>query len=444
MLDKFFRTIEKIVPAKYQWVLNHDGFKRYFANTGWMFFGQMFSLLVSFFVGAYVARYLGPSNFGAMSYAISFVGLFGFLVGFGVDGILNRELVRLPEERDEILGTSFWMKFSGAILAIFIINIGSLISSNDFLVKILIFLFSLSLIFQSFGVVSNLFHSMVLAERVVKIQTIVVIFSLILKLIFIYLGLGVIWITAVYLFDSIGLAIGLIIIYKKKEKLFFRPKINKKIAISLFKDSFPIMLSVIAIAIYSKIDQVIIKNMLDEASVGVYAVAVKISEIWYFVPGLITTSILPAVINAKKVDSLSYKKRLRTLYSFLLFSGLLISLGIFLLSDPIINLIFGDDYLLSIKISKIYSWSGVFVFLMTGFWTYLLSENRTKIYLIANIIGACSNIFLNIILIPRYGVIGSAYATVISYVLLPFSLILFRSSRGQILLIFGLLSKKKI
>jgi len=98
MLDKIFKFIERFFPAKYRWILNHDGFKRYFANTGWMFFGQILSLAFSFFIGAWVARYLGPENYGAFSYAIAFAGIFGFVSSLGVDGILSRDLVAYPEK----------------------------------------------------------------------------------------------------------------------------------------------------------------------------------------------------------------------------------------------------------------------------------------------------------------------------------------------------------
>ena len=436
MLDKFFKTISRVVPEKWQWVLTHEGFKRYFANTGWMFFGQMFSMLVSFFIGAWVARYLGPGNFGLMSYSISFVSLFGFLVGFGVDSILSRELIKAPEKKDELLGTSFWMKLIGGLTAIIIINVISLFVNQDFLSRLLVFVFSFTFIFQSFNVISNFFQSQIISKKIVQVQIVVSLFSVLIKILFIYLNLGVVWITSVYLVDGIILAIGFVIIYYKKEKKLFKISIDKNILKTLLKDSLPLMFSVIALTVYGKIDQVIIGKMLNETAVGVYAVAVKISEVWYFIPGLICTSLFPAIINAKKTDIISYKKRMKALYSFLIYSGLFVSIIIFFFSGPVIRIVFGQDYIASIKISQIYAWSGVSMFLMTGFWTYLLSENYTKIYLFATIFGAVSNILLNIILIPVFGVMGSAYATLISYSLPPFSLIFFRKTREQIFLAF--------
>lgn len=143
MLDKLFKTIEKITPVKYRWILSHNGFKRYFANTGWMFFGQMFSLLFSFFIGAWVARYLGPENYGFFSYAIAFAGLFGFISSLGVDGILSRELISHPEKRDELMGTTFILKIIGGTFAFFITILAVFSFEGSNLVRFLTIIYSL-------------------------------------------------------------------------------------------------------------------------------------------------------------------------------------------------------------------------------------------------------------------------------------------------------------
>ena len=436
MLDKFFSAIERFVPVKWRWVLGHGGFRRYFANTGWMFFGQMFGLLLAFFVGAYVARYLGPEDFGLMSYSISFVGLFGFLAGFGIDSILNRELIKFPEKKKELLSTSFWIKLLGGLLAILIINVVSFFVNNDYLSKLLIFIFSLTFVFQSFNIFSLFFQSKVLSRKVVQVQILCNVLSALMKILFIYFNLGLIFIISLYIFDNIILAIGLICIYYKDEKNINLSIFDKKILKSLLRDSLPLMFSIVAITVYSKIDQIIINKMLNETSVGIYSVAVKISECWYFVPGLICSSLLPAIINSKKTDSSLYKKRINFLYFLLLVFGSLMAFMVFVLSKPIILLMFGLEYIESIKVSQIYAWSIIPTFVMSGFWSYLLSENYTKVYLVITIIGAISNIVLNILLIPHFGIIGSAYATLVSYALTPLSLFMFRNNYKNFLLIF--------
>jgi FkbM family methyltransferase len=420
----------------------HPGFRRYFKNTGWMFFGQIFSLVAAFFVGAYVARYLGPKNFGLMSYAISFVSLFGFLAGFGADGILNREFVRQPEKKEELISAGFWLKLLGGLLAIAVVNIIGLITNADQLTRLLIFIFSLTFIGQSFTVITTYFQARVLSKKVVLVQLIVTLLSALIKLIFIYFHLSVIWLTAVYLLDSLNLAAGLIIIYRQGQKKFFRLNIDWSIFKSILRDSLPLMLTVVTITLYSKIDQIFLKQMIDDATVGIYSAAVKLSEVWYFIPGIICASLFPAIVNAKK-DPLIYEKRLKKLFLLIFFLALVISLLVFFLARPLVDLLFGSSYGAAALILKIYIWSIIPTFLMTILHYYLLAENYTKIYFIITLTGAVANIGLNLKLIPLYGGAGSAGATVISYTLVPLLLFLFPQTRRPLISLLNLPSPLK-
>ena len=78
-------------------------FKKYFANTGWMFGEKIVRLVLTFFVGIYIVRYLGPEQFGLLGYALGFVGLFSTISTLGLDGIVTRELVKTPDKKDVLL-----------------------------------------------------------------------------------------------------------------------------------------------------------------------------------------------------------------------------------------------------------------------------------------------------------------------------------------------------
>jgi len=397
-----------------------------------MFLGQFLSLAVSFFVGAYVARYLGPANFGVMNYAISFATILSFLAGFGFENILKRELIEHPENKDDLIGTSFWLKFIISLASLAAINIASFFINHDFLSRILIFVFSFSLIFSSFNVISIYFQTEVQAKKNVKIQIIGVLISTISKLFFIYLGLGVIWITAIYIIDSLVLAIGLVLSYHYSLKKFFNWNFNVSLAKSLFFDSLPLALTYIFIIIYLKADQIILKNIADTHTVGLYAAAVKISEILYFIPSLICASLFPAIMHAKKTDQLAYRSRLNNLYYLMAVLSILIILPLFVGSQFIITTIFGVDYLPAINIFKIYLWSSLPMFLITAISQFLIAENRTKDYLIISFIGALTNITLNIILIPKYGAAGAAWTSVISYSFMPLSFIILEKFKKNV------------
>ena len=176
MTDRLFNLIKNITPRKWHWILDHDGHKRYFANMSWMFGGQMFSLLVSFFIGAWVARYLGPENYGVLNYSIAFVGIFGFISTLGVDGILNRELIKNPEKREVLLGTVFRLKLIGGILALALSVVSVMIFQSDPLIRILVILFSFSFILQSINVISNYFNANVKSKNNVRASILLIVF----------------------------------------------------------------------------------------------------------------------------------------------------------------------------------------------------------------------------------------------------------------------------
>lgn len=425
MTNKLFKLIEKITPIRWHWILQHEGHKRYFANMSWMFGGQMFSLLISFFISAWIARYLGPENYGILNYSIAFVGLFGFIASLGVDGILNRELIQTPEKRDELLGTSFYLKLIGGVIAFSLAVLGVIFFQTSPLIKLLVILFSFSFILQSINVISTYFNAEVKSKNNVKILIYTTIISSILKIIVILSGKGVIWLIFIYLLDSLLQGIGFIFSYKNfglKIKNWYFSKILAK---SLLRNSWLLMLSSAATLIYLKIDQVMIGSMLGNYEVGIYAAAVRLVEVWYFVPGIIAITLFPAIINAKNTDIKIYRSRLKNFYIFMTIIPILMAIPITLLAKPIILVLFGSEYLESVIILQIYIWSSVGIFLNHATGQYLISENLLKIIFLVSLLGMVINIILNLIFIPMFGIIGSAWATFISYLIIPIGVIIY-------------------
>ncbi len=381
-------------------------------------------MAVTFFVGVYVARYLGPANFGLLSYAGSFVGLFSAIAALGLDNIVVRELVKDEKRRDELLGTTFVLKVIGSIFVLTIIAIAVRFTNNDSFTNLLIFIIAIGTIFQSFNVINFYFQAKVLSKYTVYAQVFTTILCAAIKLLLIYFNMGLIYFTIVTLLQSIILASGLIVMYTKQKSSLLKWSINYGLAKNLLKDSWPLILSGIAISIYMKIDQVMIKNMLNTEAVGNYAVAVRISEVWYFIPMAITKSVFPAIINAKKISEKLYYERLQKLYDLMVWLAIGIALPIMLLSNNIIKLLFGIQYQEAAGVLRIYVWAGVFVFLGVASSQYLIAENYTKISFLNSLTGAIVNVILNITLIPKFGIKGAAIATVISYFVSVFLIIL--------------------
>lgn len=427
--------INNILKDKVKKIELPAGFKKYFVNTSWLFFERIVGMAVTFFVGVYVARYLGPSNFGLLSYAASFVGLFATISTLGLDNIVVRELVKDEKKRDELLGTTFVLKIIGSILVLIIIVIAVRFTNNDNFTNLLIFIIVIGTIFQSFNVINFYFQSKVLSKYTVYAQIFSSIICAAIKLVLIYFNMSLIYFVIVSLLQSIILASGFIIIYIKQKSSLFNWRINLGLAKRLLKDSWPLMLSGITISIYMKIDQVMIKNMLDAKAVGNYAVAVRLSEVWYFIPMAITSSVFPAIINAKKISEKLYYERLQKLYDLMVWLAIGVALPMTFLANDIITLLFGVQYQYAVNVLRIYIWASVFVFLGVATGKYLIAENYTKISFLRTFMGAIINITLNIMLIPKFGINGAAIATVLSQFAVAFSIVLIPKTRYNFLLI---------
>jgi O-antigen/teichoic acid export membrane protein len=392
-----------------------DGFKRYFANTSWLMGHRILSMVVALFVGIYVARYLGPERFGLLSYAGSFVGLFTVLATLGLDGIMVRELVKTPERRDELLGTAFWLKAGGAILMWIGIAAAIPFTHNDTQTNILIIIIAFAVIFQAFNIIDFNYQAEVKSKYVVYIQVIQLVVSSITKLIFIWISAPLVWFACVFLLDAVVLAIGLTAIYLQTTGKVWYWKWRWQTAKELLRDSWPLILSGMAISIYMKIDQVMIKEMLDAEQVGLYAAAVRLSEAWYFVPMAITSSVFPAIINAKKQSEELYYQRLQKLYNLMVWLAIAIALPTTFLAPWVIKVLYGDAFLPASRVLSIHIWAGVFVFLGVASGKWLLTENLQVFSTINTSIGAIVNIILNYILIKIMGINGAAISTLISY-----------------------------
>ncbi len=344
---------------------NHEGFMKYFKNTSWLFGEKILRMIVGLFVGVWVARYLGPEQFGLFSYTQSFVGLFAVIATLGLDSIVIRELVHDKRHKDTLLGTAFWLKLFGAILVLITLTIAVNFTSNDTYTNSLVFIIASATFFQCFNVIDFYYQAKVLGKYIVYANVISLLVSSIVKIVLIFNEAPLIAFAWAIAFDSIVLAMGYLYFYLKNHSLFTIKHLtfNKKIAQNLLKDSWPLILSGMVIAIYMRIDQVMIKEILGSEAVGQYAAAVRISEAWYFIPMVIASSVFPAIINAKKISEELYYARLQKLYNLMVWISIAVALPMTFLSDWVINLLYGGQYNQAGNVLMIHIWTGIFVFL---------------------------------------------------------------------------------
>ena len=211
--------------------IGSESFKKYFTNTSWLFFEKIIRLVVTFIVGILIIRYLAPNEFGLLSYAMSFVGIFAAVSSLGIDSILTRELVKSPDQRDLLLGTAFTFKLLGAAISIILLLTVLPFMANNALTNIMILIIASATFFQSFNVIDFYFQSRVTAKYSVYAQSSAFLLGSIIKILLIVFNAPLIYFAIVILIEAILLASGFIIVYKKRGLSLFEWKSNKIIGL---------------------------------------------------------------------------------------------------------------------------------------------------------------------------------------------------------------------
>ncbi|MCK5537928.1 MAG: flippase, partial [Bacteroidales bacterium] len=234
------------------------------------------------------------------------------------------------------------------------------------------------------------------------------------------------------------LACGFIYFFLKNSTFTIKNlKFSKSTAVDLLRDSWPLILSGIVISIYMKIDQVMIKEMLDSEAVGQYAAAVRLSEAWYFIPMVIASSLFPAIINIKNKSEELYTKRLKRLYTLMVWMGIIITLPLWFFSDSIIVTLFGVDYQEAVDVFNITIFIVILIFISSVHGKWLLVEGLQKYSLFYSLTGMITNVIANLYLIPKIGIIGAAYGTVLAQTVPYIWLLRDHQTRNHLLMIIN-------
>jgi len=376
----------------------------YLSGAFWLFADKGLKVLAELLVGFYLARYLGSEQFGVLNFAISLVMLFQGLSTLGLDVVLVRELVENHHAHSSILSTAFLMRVVVSLFLIIVVQFVCHALAPD--AYALISIISLSLFFRSFEIITSYFQSIVKSEWVAFAQIVVTVVGTTLKIIAVALNANLIWFSMIYSFEWMILAGGLLIIYLNKQNATLH--YDKRWSFKLLRSSWYLMLSAIAVNLYMRIDQVMIRQIIGDAPNGHYAAAVRLSEIWYVIPGILCAVLFPAIINAKQNSAEIYKSRLLSLNAFLFWLALGVSLTITPFSDVLVGWLYGSEYIAAGEILRVHIWSSIFVFMgvSSGYW--LVAEGHERISLYRTISGLVVNMGLNLFLIPRYGAVGAA------------------------------------
>lgn len=376
----------------------------------------MLRMGVGLLVGVWVARYLGPEGYGSLSFAGSYIMLFSALALFGLESLVVRELVTRPEERGSILGTACLIRLTAGVCSYMLaLSLLLFLRPHDTLTLLMAAILGSSLLFQALDMTDLWFQSRVASRFSVISRSSAFLLASCAKLVMVLSGASLTAITLATASEAFFAALALLLAYRLSGERISAWRWDRRWFRKLWSDSLPLVLSGIVLMVYLRIDQVMLGALASTADVGQYAAAVRISEIWYFVPAAIVSSVFPGLVQLRSTDPELFRAKLQRLYNLMAFAGYAVALPVTVLAPWLVKLLFGAAYQPAAPLLAVLIWAGLFANLTVVRNAQLIAEERGKALLFSTSLGALANVAANLLLIPRFGAMGAAIATCISY-----------------------------
>lgn len=380
-------------------------------NASWIIVCRIAQSVIGLIIGMITARYLGPSNYGLLNYANSVVTFVVPLAQLGLRNILVEEIVSHPEKEGKILGTSLVMGVVSSILcAVGCITFVSVVNAGEQDTLIVCALYSISLIFQMTEMIQYWYQAKLLSKYTSVVSLAVYVVMSVYKIFLLVTGKNVYWFAISYTFEYFLISAVLIFIYKKlgNQKLSFSISLGKH----LLSRSRYYIVSNMMVILYTQTDKIMIKLMTDNTEIGYYSTAVTCANMTSFVFVAIIDSLRPVIFESKKTDYDKFKKLMSLSYFIIIYMGLIQSLALTLLAQPIVSIMYGEAYLKAIPLLQIITWYSAFSYTGSVRNIWMLAEEKQKYLWIINLSGAVLNVVGNFILIPILGASGAAVSSV--------------------------------
>jgi len=384
----------------------------------------VFKMLSAIFVGIYIARYLGPEQFGILSYVLSIVAVFFAFSKLGMDSLLVSLIARDKSMAYVYAGTVLRMILVASFLCFTLILILLYFLDESLEIKLYILFISIGLLFQSTNVIDFIFQGEVRAKYSSIAKSIALALGSIFKLYLVYRGANLEAFVFAYALDFVFIAVSLLIthiIYKKHSIVF---SCDYALIKPLLKRAWPLVLASVASVLYMRSDQIMISILLGPSQLGLYAAAMKFYEGIIIIPYVLTISLIPAITKLKETSLQLYSKNLTRLYYLFFWSSIVFAIIVSFLSESLLSLTFGPEYIPASDVLVILVWGIAFSSLGSINSRYLLVEKMENKIASRLIVSLLLNIALNMYLIPLYGINGAAISSIISIFFQNFVLVI--------------------
>lgn len=389
--------------------------KNIFSKISILFVSKIYSLFLSLISSMVIVRYLTPEMNGTYNYAIAYTTILSGIALMGLDNVLIKEFSKKQQNTSKLFVASFLVRVIGTLVSFILLEVSILILNVDYEQQRYIWIAALPFLINIFSAVTSWFYSVSQIKYVVISQSMGHTICLMLRIGCCLAKYGVMSFLIVQLLETVFF-ITLEWIFYAKQKNHVGCSFSMQTCHYLVRQGLPICLGSIAHTLFLKIDQVMIGDMIGDYELGIYSVAVKIAELWYFIPGTIVLVLLPDLTYLyEKKEFQKFDDLLQKGMSWLVLLGYVASLLTMLFSRVIIYILYGEEYYAAAPILCIYIWAGIFINMSVLRGDYFVIMEWTECSMWVNLIGAIVNILMNIVLINLIGSMGAAIATLVSY-----------------------------
>lgn len=376
----------------------------HFNSAIWMLSEKILRIFINFFSMAYIARNIGPEQFGQVNYLYG-LGFIAFtLSSLGLDQFVINRVSKDSKDLGCVIFSVLCRLLSFSIISIILYFYLVDILELDLLYISLFLCFSYTVVMP----IDNYFVAIGETKSISFVKTLAFLFSSILKVLSLENESFVLFLLS-FLVESIVIILFYIYLFYRNGFKFFPLKFD---VINL-SQVFPVFITIVITTIYNRLDQVLVANLLGFKEMGIYSVAASIASALAVVPSTLTQAIYP---KALKSDSLN----LEFIYKTVTIICAVSFLSVIILGDSVINLFFGDNYNNVFSVLLIMLICNWVKSLGVAFNMHVITNGMQKYSVIYYFVGCVSLLPLIYIMTPRYGIYGAALSSLIAQILANF------------------------
>lgn len=417
----------------------HEGIsvKKATTDTLWIFVEKCLRILIAFFVTPMVTNYLGLTNYGIYTYVTTYYNMFAVFVELGLASAIVKEFVK-HKNNPEVQGTLFTLKVFGSIFASLGMFVVALIfgKGNE---NLLLFMgiASLKFVFLSIGNVDLFLQSESRFKNTSIVRNIAYVLITIFQIVAILLKWPLIYFISAFVAETLLIEIGMVITYRREGNKLRLWRFDFNYLKYIFKEYYPIILTSLASVLSLRLSQVMIGELINKDSLGIYSVAVKLTEIWYFAITSINVVLIPILIGKKETGDRKYPKYMQRMIDIMTWAGFGITLLVILSTQIFLRVLYDPIYWDAGKYVLIYAFNALTSAQAVATSTWYLSENLQKQGMYLSLIGIVISFVTNWFLIKALGVYGAALATIVTSSLILYVIPLFiKKTRPVTIMLF--------